>query len=157
MATVQRIVARTSNRLFVGLPLCNYSCSTAHYGSHFILGRDPEYRQLNIDFTVNLILSGRLLHLLPKPLRSWEYTNSSQNWRMCRFFVYLTPIPWKINKAIRLLRPMIEERLKTERECGTDWEGRPVCLPVNMLLSCWIWAPQEWPSFMVAGWSPSRA
>ncbi len=53
---------------------------------------------------------------------------------MYRFLMYLTPTPWNINKGIRLLGPMIEERLNTERERGADWEGRPVCLPVNMLL-----------------------
>ncbi|KAF8202022.1 cytochrome P450 [Mycena galopus ATCC 62051] len=47
------IVCRTSNRLFVGLPLC----------------RSPEWIELNIRYTIDTAVGGQLIRMLPKILR----------------------------------------------------------------------------------------
>ncbi|KAL0572022.1 hypothetical protein V5O48_009943 [Marasmius crinis-equi] len=97
--TARRVVSRTSNRLFVGLPLC----------------RDPDYRDLNIEFTVDIMIGSNILQLFPdsmKPMVSKLVSN----------------VPKQMRRGARLLRPIIEERLKKEAECGTDWEGKPADL-----------------------------
>ncbi|KAF9265925.1 cytochrome P450 [Marasmius fiardii PR-910] len=97
--TARRVVSRTSNRLFVGLPLC----------------RDPDYRDLNIEFTVDLVIGSNILQLFPdfmKPMVSKLVSN----------------IPKQMRRGSRLLGPLIEERLKKEAEYGKDWEGKPTDL-----------------------------
>jgi len=94
--SVRRIVSRTSNRLFVGLPLC----------------RDPEYRNLNIEFTVDVFVAARFINRFPdvmKPLMAHVFTN----------------VPGKIDKAVKLLRPLIQGRLDKQAEYGSDWPGKP--------------------------------
>ncbi|KAJ7930490.1 cytochrome P450 [Mycena leptocephala] len=54
---VLQIVARTSNRLFVGLPLC----------------RNQEYLQLNIDFTVSVFVRGMIISLFPDILKPFVF------------------------------------------------------------------------------------
>ncbi|EJD49234.1 cytochrome P450 [Auricularia subglabra TFB-10046 SS5] len=48
-----RIICRTSNRLFIGLPLC----------------RDPDFVDLNVSYAVDVILSARFLALFPPFMR----------------------------------------------------------------------------------------
>ncbi|PPR01427.1 hypothetical protein CVT24_001901 [Panaeolus cyanescens] len=96
MEMARRVVSRTSNRLFVGLPLC----------------RDPDYRDLNIEFTVDLMIGSNILQLFPdflKPIVSKLVSN----------------IPKQMRRGTRLLRPLIEERLKQRAEHGKDWEDKP--------------------------------
>ncbi|KAG6829008.1 hypothetical protein H0H92_005985 [Tricholoma furcatifolium] len=96
LPTIMKIVSRSSNRLFVGLPLC----------------RDPDYRDLNITFTVDVAKAARIINLFPdflKPLAG-------------RYFTNVEP---QIQRAIRHLRPIIEERIQKEAEYGKDWPGKP--------------------------------
>ncbi|KAH9477540.1 Cytochrome P450 monooxygenase 71 [Psilocybe cubensis] len=53
LETVMHIVCRTSNRLFVGLPLC----------------RQPDYVKLNEQFTVNVVLRGNVIRMFPPFIR----------------------------------------------------------------------------------------
>jgi cytochrome P450 len=94
--TMMDIVARVSNRLFVGLPLC----------------RDKAYLENNIRHTVDIIRSGAIISFFPE---------------------FLRPIagPCISNKdtanarALKILGPILEERLAKERELGPDWPGKP--------------------------------
>ncbi|KAJ7453324.1 cytochrome P450 [Mycena galericulata] len=53
MSSITDIVARISNRLFVGLPLC----------------RDPEYLKFSVKHTVDVVIAAQLINLLPSFLR----------------------------------------------------------------------------------------
>jgi len=94
-ATMQ-VVGRTSNRLFIGLPLC----------------RDPEYVQLNIDFTVTIFARGQLIRLLPEFLKP-----------------VLAPIlssrKSSLRHALKFLKPILDERLEQENKFGRDRPDRP--------------------------------
>ncbi|KAF9254469.1 cytochrome P450, partial [Marasmius fiardii PR-910] len=91
---IQNIIVRASNRFFVGLPVC----------------RDQDYCDLNITFTVSVVVNATIISLFPK---------------------YLHPIVGRIftvgksslRRALRHLRPVIEERLRKDREYGKDWPG----------------------------------
>ncbi|KAJ7906083.1 cytochrome P450 [Mycena leptocephala] len=50
LPSMMQIIARTTNRLFVGLPLC----------------REQEYLDLNINYTFNLFIRGQIIGLLPR-------------------------------------------------------------------------------------------
>ncbi|KAG6831864.1 hypothetical protein H0H92_006981 [Tricholoma furcatifolium] len=93
---IRKVISRASNRLFVGLPVC----------------RNPDYRDLNVEFTVDLLKAAQTINLFPnflKPLIGRYVTNSDS----------------QIQRALLHLRPIIEERLKKEDEFGKDWPGKP--------------------------------
>ncbi|KAF8178062.1 cytochrome P450 [Pholiota molesta] len=90
LKTVMNIVCRTSNRLFVGLPLC----------------RDPDYRQLQEQFTLDVIRGARTINRFPQIFRPI----------VGRF---LTKVPGNIKRVIRHVGPIIEERLAKRKEAGT--------------------------------------
>lgn len=52
---IMEITCRTSNRFYVGLPIC----------------RDPEYRKLTIDFTVELVKTATIIGLFPEFLKPY--------------------------------------------------------------------------------------
>ncbi|KAI0033519.1 cytochrome P450 [Vararia minispora EC-137] len=94
--TIQQIVCRTSNRLFIGLPLC----------------RNKDYIKLNVEFTIDVVLGGRLLRLFPdfmKPLVGHV----------------LTKVPLQIRRALKHLEPLIKERYRLMEEHGENWEDKP--------------------------------
>ncbi|KAF7367761.1 hypothetical protein MSAN_00840100 [Mycena sanguinolenta] len=103
LPTMMAIVARVSNRLFVGLPLC----------------RDKAYLANNVAYTVDVMRSANKITLLPPFLRP--------------IFAPLISSKNKSNtKAVEILGPLIEERLAKEAELGPDWPGRPVKLLDNV-------------------------
>ncbi|PPQ77969.1 hypothetical protein CVT26_005274 [Gymnopilus dilepis] len=91
-----KIVCRTSNRVFVGLPLC----------------RDPDYRQLNEQFTINVVIGARIINMFPKFLRPIVGR-------------ILTRVPASIKRAVEHLRPLIEEQLVQEEKYGKNWPDKP--------------------------------
>ncbi|TFK68396.1 cytochrome P450 [Pluteus cervinus] len=95
-STIAEAVCRTSNRLFVGLPLC----------------RDPEYRKLNINFTIDVFKAGVLLSQFPKIFRPIA----------ARLF---TSVDAKIRHAMDLLGPMLEERFARDQKFGPEDPERP--------------------------------
>ncbi|KAJ7902538.1 cytochrome P450 [Mycena olivaceomarginata] len=96
LPTAVQVVARTSNRLFVGLPLC----------------RELEYLQLNIDYAFAVFVRGLMINLLPgfvKPI----------------FGPLLSTRKSSLRHALKFLGPLIDERLAKENEHGRDWPDRP--------------------------------
>ncbi|KAF9254472.1 hypothetical protein L218DRAFT_487968 [Marasmius fiardii PR-910] len=80
---IQNIVVRASNRLFVGLPLC----------------RDPDYCDLNISFTISVVINATIISVFPRflhPIVGRIFTVGKSSLR----------------RALRLLRPIIEERIQ---------------------------------------------
>jgi len=91
-----QIVARTSNRLYVDLPVC----------------RDPEYLQLCIDYTSIIFVRGQMISFLPKILRPI-------------FAPLLSTRKQTLRHAMKFLGPLIDERLEQENQYGSDWPSRP--------------------------------
>ncbi|KAJ7485721.1 cytochrome P450 [Mycena latifolia] len=93
---VLAIVARVSNRLFVGLPIC----------------RDQTYLKNSTKFTIDLLGSAARLHSWPpflRPLVALFFTSKER----CNAI------------ALKSLGPLIETRLAKEKELGPDWSGKP--------------------------------
>ncbi|KAF8463177.1 cytochrome P450 [Russula ochroleuca] len=96
LQTLQRVICRTTNRIFVGVPLC----------------RDHEYQTLNMAFATNVVKSGRIISLFPKPLKLIVS-------RM------LSNLPSQIQQEIEFIKPMVEERFAKMEEYGEDWDDKP--------------------------------
>jgi len=95
MDAILKVVCRTSNRAFVGLPLC----------------RDPDWIALTIQFTVDVMKGAIALHLFPDfvaPL-------------VARFFTE----PGSMKRGINHLQPIIEQRRRHLDEYGSDWPEKP--------------------------------
>ncbi|KAF7320661.1 Cytochrome P450 [Mycena chlorophos] len=91
-----QIVARTSNRLFVGVPLC----------------RVPEWIQMNIDYTINAFVRAQIISLLPeftKPIIAPLISSKNRSLR----------------HALRFLLPVLKERLESELVQGKERPDRP--------------------------------
>lgn len=95
--TMMKATARTSNRIFVGLPLC----------------RNDEYLDNAGAFSTDIAISGALINLIPsilKPLLAW---------------ICLLPNRWHLYKCSKYLRPFINQRIKdlnNAREAGETTE-----------------------------------
>jgi hypothetical protein len=74
-----QIVARTTNRLYVDLPVCEFD--PAHAGAVYISqwvsrsGREPQYLQICINFATVLFFRGQSIGLFPKFLRPYVVPN----------------------------------------------------------------------------------
>ncbi|KAH9477541.1 Cytochrome P450 monooxygenase 103 [Psilocybe cubensis] len=91
LSTIMHIVCRTSNRLFVGLPLC----------------RDPDWVKLNQQFTVDVIVSGQIINMFPPILRPIVGR-------------LLTTVPSSIKRAMKHIGPQIEAQLEREKNSSHD-------------------------------------
>ncbi|KIL61860.1 hypothetical protein M378DRAFT_13203 [Amanita muscaria Koide BX008] len=94
--TIMDIVCRTSNRLFVGLPLC----------------RDPDYLDLNKKFSISLVLTASILTLLPSFLKPIVLP-------------LFRELPRGIKRGYKHLEPLFKDRLEKEARYGKDWPGEP--------------------------------
>ncbi|THH09628.1 hypothetical protein EW145_g1863 [Phellinidium pouzarii] len=93
---VMQVVCRTSNRVFVGLPLC----------------RDKNYIDLNIRFTVDVIKAAHIINLFPHFMRKIVGE-------------ILTSVPSSTRRGVKHLRPLIEYRLRQYEEYGKNWPDKP--------------------------------
>ncbi|KAH9036352.1 cytochrome P450 [Lactarius pseudohatsudake] len=96
LETVQRVVSATSNRVFVGSPLC----------------RDQGYLTLNLNFAINVVKSAAIINMFPKPLKPIA----------ARFLFNLQS---NIRQEMEYIRPMVEERFARMEEFGDDWDDKP--------------------------------
>ncbi|KAF9237104.1 cytochrome P450 [Melanogaster broomeanus] len=93
---VQKVICRTSNRIFVGLPLC----------------RNPDWVALNIQFTLDVAKGGIIIGLFPKFMASV----------VARF---MTSVPGSTRRGVKHLGPIIEERKKCLEKYGPAWADKP--------------------------------
>ncbi|KAA1468096.1 cytochrome P450 [Dentipellis sp. KUC8613] len=94
--TIMEIVCRTSNRIFVGAPLCE----------------DPDYRKLNVQFTIDVVKGAFIINRFPdilKPLAGRLFTN----------------VEGSIQRAVRHLEPLIKARRSMLEKYGADWDEKP--------------------------------
>nr|BAK09398.1 cytochrome P450 [Postia placenta] len=96
MDAVMEIVVRTSNRVFIGLPLC----------------RDADWCALNKQFTIDCFQGAAIISLFPKFLKPIA----------ARF---LTNVPKSVRRGQRHLEPIILERFRMMEEHGSDWADKP--------------------------------
>ncbi|KAI0277140.1 cytochrome P450 [Russula aff. rugulosa BPL654] len=94
--TLQRVICRATNRVFVGVPLC----------------RDHDYQNLNLSFATKVMMFGTIISFFPKPLKPIVS-------RM------LSNLPSQIRQEIEFIRPMVEERYAKMEEYGEDWDDMP--------------------------------
>ncbi|KAL0568281.1 hypothetical protein V5O48_013710 [Marasmius crinis-equi] len=95
---LQKIVTSVSNRYFVGLPLC----------------RNDDWVDLNIKFALNVTLNSVVINLFPEvahPIVGRIFTKRYSSLR----------------KAVKLLSPIVKERMEMERQYGpgVEWPGKP--------------------------------
>ena len=68
------VVCRASNRVFVGLPLCQSApiviFMDLSFPTLFATGRNPDYLKLSVQFTTELLAMTTFLRLVPPFLRS---------------------------------------------------------------------------------------
>ncbi|KDR68416.1 hypothetical protein GALMADRAFT_215851 [Galerina marginata CBS 339.88] len=95
LKTVVKIVCRTSNRLFVGLPLC----------------RNPDYMALNEQFTLDIAHGARVISMYPTALKPIVGK-------------FLTKMPSNIERAISHTGPLMESRLQ-DKPHANDWADQP--------------------------------
>ncbi|KAF8897198.1 cytochrome P450 [Infundibulicybe gibba] len=94
--TMMRVVSRTSNRLFVGFPLC----------------RDVGYLSMMERFARDVFSDSNTLNCFPRFL--WPIA--------ARLF---TDIAARTKTAIGYLGPIVQDRLDKEEQYGFDWPGKP--------------------------------
>ncbi|TEB33115.1 cytochrome P450 [Coprinellus micaceus] len=91
--TIVKIIARTSNRILVGLPLC----------------RNPEYIDTCINYAVVVFVMSHILCFIPPFLRSFV------NW-------LVSPVPSRVKKMTGFLQPLIDTRRKAVEDEGEGYE-----------------------------------
>ncbi|KAJ6518484.1 cytochrome P450 [Mycena vulgaris] len=96
LPSIMQVVARTSNRLFCGLPLC----------------RNQEYLNFGITFTIAVFLRGQIIRMFPNFLRPIVGR-------------LISPRKQGLRQVLRFLGPVIRERLAKEDELGPDWPDKP--------------------------------
>ena len=155
MATVQRIVARTSNRLFVGLPLC--SCSSSHpwwlsYHTRqrsWIRTPPHQLHYQRCSFGQTPPFSTRTYQTVRIYFVILHKTDECIDFS-CIWHLFLG----KLTRPLDYLDPWSKKDWRlTESVARTGKEDRYVS-PLICYLN-YTEHLQEWPSFMVAGWSPS--
>ncbi|TFK24508.1 cytochrome P450 [Coprinopsis marcescibilis] len=75
-------------------------------------GRDPEFQELQRQYTMNVLIAAGIVHMFPtalKPVAGWAVSG----------------VPRAMKQLHEYLGPMIEERLQRDEEFGGKWEGRP--------------------------------
>ncbi|KAI0329481.1 cytochrome P450 [Cubamyces sp. BRFM 1775] len=96
MEATREIIARASNRVFVGLPEC----------------RNREYLDLAIGFTMDVTRDRATINMFPailKPLIGRVVGNSARN----------------VRRALPILKPMMDERRRMMEKFGDSWADKP--------------------------------
>ncbi|KAI0073032.1 cytochrome P450 [Panus rudis PR-1116 ss-1] len=96
LPTMQQIVARVSSRVFVGLPMC----------------RHKEYLSLAIKHTLQVMNTRDVLRWWPE----WLHPVAG---------MFIDESRRSVRQGLKLLGPMIEERIKKMKEDGNEWSDRP--------------------------------
>ncbi|KAI0741311.1 cytochrome P450 [Daedaleopsis nitida] len=99
MEFIQRMVARTSNRAFVGLPRCT-------------VGRNKEFLELAIAFTFNIFKDKLIINALPFEFMKTFYGK------------HFSQAKKSVREASPYLQPLIDERRALLAEHGDEWPGK---------------------------------
>jgi hypothetical protein len=66
---LMKVICRASNRTFVGLPLCTLLLINFAFSRSSSAGRDPDFMELNMNYTVEVFVVGTVLRLFPSFMR----------------------------------------------------------------------------------------
>lgn len=92
------VISRTTNRLFVGLPIC----------------RNKDYLDHCVEFATSASRAGAMIDMFPailKPIVAHFVINRDK----------------AVNKVVAVVGPVFEERRRKLRELGDEWTDKPVC------------------------------
>lgn len=116
-----------------------------------LTGQDPDFLKINVEFTVEVVKAGKMINLFPDFLKPFvaPHTEMSNSSNMCddRLAGRLVGnVPSYIDRSMKHLRPIIEERKRKMKEYGGDWDDKPASIssrdPVQrrdfMLICCTI-------------------
>ncbi|KAJ3007828.1 hypothetical protein NUW54_g3393 [Trametes sanguinea] len=92
----REIVARASSRVFVGMQAC----------------RDPDYLDITVNFTLDVIRDRALFNLFPRFLKPIVSLLAGRAART-------------VQRATPILKPIIEERKRNMADYGEDWGDKP--------------------------------
>ncbi|KAG9314207.1 hypothetical protein JVU11DRAFT_4993 [Chiua virens] len=111
-----KTTCRTSNRVFVGLPICklHFMPPQSSYSAPFI-AQSPEFADVQEKFAVQIVLRASLVNFFPKlmhPIIGRILTNTPSSLRRC----------------MALLKPIVDERL---RQFNDDPGDESASLPVR--------------------------
>jgi hypothetical protein len=101
---VSTAILQTTNRMFVGLPLC----------------RNKTYHKAIIDFTLRLFIAGVYVDISPRILKGLVQR-------------IVLPKQRTAKTVMNFMQPIFEERLEKLRKLGDKWTDRPVSLSVYIL------------------------
>jgi len=96
MPNIMQSIARITNRIFVGLPLC----------------RNKEYLKVCIDYATAIFKSAGIIAFVPMILRPV-------------IGPFLSPKEKALRHGMKFLGPLVEERLAKEAELGPNWPDKP--------------------------------
>ena len=95
------------------------------------LGRNPDWIDLNIHYTVGIVKTGLGIGLFPKFLRpsvvsvTCPGTNFIPTFSLAAGF--FPAVARDLMRGVKHLGPIIEGRLKLSNECGNEGVEKPVC------------------------------
>ncbi|KAI0066399.1 cytochrome P450 [Artomyces pyxidatus] len=96
LPTIEKIVCRTSNRIFIGVDAC----------------RNKDYLRLNIEFTMGVLKTAAILNLFPEFLKPI-------------LAPLIVKLPSHTKRQMKYIKHIIEERRQKLEELGEDWEDKP--------------------------------
>ncbi|EJF60423.1 cytochrome P450 [Dichomitus squalens LYAD-421 SS1] len=96
VAASLKIIARVSNRAFVGLPLC----------------RNEEYNDISVHFSVEIVKAGTTLFLFPDVLKPLVAP-------------FISKVRQTTKRALQHLGPIIQDRRMAIQELGIEWPDKP--------------------------------
>ncbi|KAJ7617183.1 cytochrome P450, partial [Roridomyces roridus] len=96
LPNMRQVIARITNRIFIGLPLC----------------RNQEFLDLNINYVLDIFTRGSIIGLLPGFLKPV-------------FGPLISSRKSSLRRQMKFVAPMIEERLANEAKYGPNWQERP--------------------------------
>ncbi|KAJ6570329.1 cytochrome P450 [Mycena sp. CBHHK59/15] len=96
LGTMIDVVARATNRLFIGLPYC----------------RNKEFLKFSVQNTVDIMVGAQIIGMLPTFLRPI-------------IGPFISPRKRNLKTGEGYLRLLVKGRLAMEEEHGSNWEGRP--------------------------------
>ena len=147
--TLQRVLCRTTNRIFVGVSLCSwpFSRSTIHS-----VACDDFFKAGIMTIRLWMRTSRTMPLKLPRSSACFRsFSSRAQSpLSLIPFQVYwthfsivlrlLSNVPSNIQQQVEFIRPMVEERFAKMEEYGEDWDDKPVCrttISVPLSLDGW--------------------
>ena len=125
------IVCRASNRMLVGLPLCESFLSCREIKIYIYIGRDLDYLELNKRFAADLIKTSYILSMVPFFLRPYILVIGT----VCRCWSFFSRVVARLMNGVLSIKhgmkhigPFVKERVEQEARYGKDWPDRPVCV-----------------------------